>query len=130
MMQEHEAEFAEFADVHANYAQDQTKWQAEFNRVGKPITQILHDWEKRLCGHTEKGHYAQFSSKLADKFQAEVKAFFPLIDFVGVKVSGPALNLQETNTEKDEQPPATKPDPDIAEVENINEDLFDIPKLY
>lgn len=86
MIDTHEEEFKEFADVHALYAQDKKKWQDEFNQKGEVVNEIIRTWESRLCGKSERGNNAVFSSRLAEKFRGEVKAFFPLIDFVGVKI--------------------------------------------
>lgn len=86
MLDEHQDEFNSFADVHARYAENKKKWQNEFNTQGAEILEIIRVWEQRLCGKTEKGDKAVFSSRLAEKFWDEVKAFFPLIDFVGVEI--------------------------------------------
>jgi hypothetical protein len=128
MLKAHEAEFAAFSEIHNKYAKDQQKWQAEYNAVGAPIQKIIREWEQKLCGHSEKGKYAKFSSTLAEKFQAEVKAFFPYVDFIGIKVTGPKLDLQ--NQELPQESKTTqKPDPDLAEIDAMGDD-FDIPKLF
>ena len=128
MLQEHEEVFTAFAEVHAKYQLDQQKWQDEYNKLGEPIKDIIREWEQRLCGHSEKGQYAQFSAKLAEKFQEEVKSFFPLIDFIGVKVSGAQLKVNTKEPAKVPEKP--KIDPDVAEIEAMDLDDFDIPKLY
>ena len=86
MIEEHEQEFKNFAEVHAKYASNKKQWQDEFNKQGVELLEIIRVWEQRLCGKTEKGNKAVFSTRLAEKFWAEIKAFFPLIDFVGVEV--------------------------------------------
>ncbi len=86
MVHAHEAEFAEFEKVQALYKQDQTKYQDKFDEVGKPLVRVIEMTESKLCGKMENGGKGKFSATLADKFRAEVKARFPLIDFVGVKV--------------------------------------------
>src|SRR5690606_9808512 len=97
MLEVHKDEFEKFAEVHAKYQLDQNKWQEEYNKIGAPIKNILYEWEKKLCGHSEKGNFAKFSSQLAEKFQQEVKAFFPLVDFIGVKVNKPIeINQSES----------------------------------
>lgn len=131
MLDEHKDQFEAFAEIHAKYQLDQQKWQAEYNEIGKPIQDIIREWEQKLCGHSEKGKYAQFSSKLAEKFQEEVKAFFPLVDFIGVKVKGPALALDKASESVEKEPPQTpKADPDIQEIDSMDLDSFDIPKLF
>jgi hypothetical protein len=85
MLDENEVLFADFKVLHDKYADDQEKWQREYNEQGKPVIKLIQDWERRLCGQMERGNNAVFSSTLADKFWTEVRAFFPMIDFVGVE---------------------------------------------
>lgn len=86
IMNNNEALFADFAEVHQKYQADGKKWQKEFNELGAQMMELLRDGERTLCGKTERGQNAVFSARLADKYWTEVKAFFPLIDFVGVTV--------------------------------------------
>lgn len=76
-----------FREVHDKYALDNEKWQNEFNIEGEKVLEIVREWESRLCRDTERGMYSNFSTKLAEKFQVEVKKHFPLIDHVGIKIS-------------------------------------------
>lgn len=126
-MNEHEETFAAFAAAHAKYALNKQKWQEEFDREGEKVREIIHEWETRLCGKQERGKNAVFSSKLAEKFWDEIRAFFPLIDFVGVKVKvAPVKNVAVSPT-----PAVTgagEADPDLAEIDAMDEE-FDIPKL-
>jgi len=87
MMEKHEALFSEFAKIHDRYEKDQFKWQKDFNRSGREIMDLVREYEKKLCGKTERGKNAVFSGRLAERFREEVKAYFPLIDFIGVVVS-------------------------------------------
>jgi len=77
--------FLRFKLLNDDFAKDRKKYQAEFNEVGLQVMGIVRDWEDRLCGHMEKGNKAVFSSKLNDKFWAEIRAYFPYVDWVGVK---------------------------------------------
>lgn len=87
LMQEHEASFSAFAKIHDAYQKQGTKHQAAFNDLGAPVMEFLREGERRLCGKTERGTYSAYSATLAEKYWKEVKAFFPLIDFVGAKIS-------------------------------------------
>ncbi len=89
MISNNEKLFKSFEEVHAAYDLQPTKWQAEFNQLGEQVLELVREYENRLCGRSEGGGYAQYSSRLAEKFQAEVKKHFPKIDFVGVTVSKP-----------------------------------------
>ena len=74
-----------FLTIHDGFSKDPTKWEDNFHSVGRDVLDIMRDWERRLCSGTEKSHYAQYSSKLAEKYWEEIKKDFPLIDQVGVK---------------------------------------------
>ena len=80
--------FLQFKLLNDDFGKDRKKYAQQFNQVGAQVVPIVREWEKRLCGHMEKGENATFSSKLADKFREEVKAYFPYIDFVGVIIRG------------------------------------------
>jgi hypothetical protein len=85
LMLEHNKElFVKFTEVHKGFTTDPKKWEKQFHEVGRDIQDVMRDWERRLCSGTEKGTYAQYSSKLAEKFWAEIKKEFPLIDQVGL----------------------------------------------
>lgn len=85
MLNDHEKEFSDFKVVHDNYAKDQKKWEDEFNKAGKPIVEIVREYETKLCGKMESGSKAVFSANLSDKFWNGIRQLYPYIDFVGVK---------------------------------------------
>ena len=87
MFEQNKNLFLRFKLLNDDFGKDRKKYQAEFNEVGKQVTEIIRDWESRLCGHMEKGDKAVFSAKLNDKFWAEIRAYFPYVDWVGVKVN-------------------------------------------
>ncbi len=78
--------FDKFANIHADYGMDQDKYQEEFNKVGEEVLRIVHDWENKLCSHSEKAGYGGYTGNLAEKFQQEIKSHFPLIDHIGIVV--------------------------------------------
>lgn len=77
--------FEEFKTLHDNYVSDEKAFQKQFNEKGKIVTQIIREYEKRLCAEMDKGQYGKFSSNVADKFWEEVRKIYPRIDFVGVE---------------------------------------------
>jgi len=85
MMEENEEIFEYFKKLHDSYVEEPEFWQANFNEEGKKVTEIVRNWERKLCRHSERGQYGKFSSNLAEKFWNEVRIHFPKIDFVGVK---------------------------------------------
>lgn len=87
MKEKNEAVFAAFQPIHDLYQSDPTKWEQEFHTKGLQVLDVIRDWERRLCYGTEKGRYASYSAKLAEKFWQEVRKDLPLIDQVGVKKS-------------------------------------------
>jgi hypothetical protein len=87
MLSEYEADFAAFKKVHDDYKINQKKWQEEYNKQGEKIVEIIRQTESKLCGTMEKGENAKFSGRLSEKFWSEVRAFFPMIDYVGAQIS-------------------------------------------
>jgi hypothetical protein len=87
MMEENFKLFDSFKPIHDKYALDPEKYQDEFNKAGVPVINLIHEWESKLCSHSEKGQYGKFSSSLSDKFWNEVRTVFPQIDWVGVTIS-------------------------------------------
>ena len=85
MMEENKEIFEYFKKLHDSYVEEPEFWQAKFNEEGKKVTEIVRNWERKLCRHSERGQYGKFSSNLAEKFWNEVRIHFPKIDFVGVK---------------------------------------------
>ena len=85
MLDENKDIFSEFTQIYALYENDEAKYQDKFNKEGIKVQDIVREYEDRLCRHTEKGMYNMFSPKLAEKFQEEVKKYFPLIDHIGLK---------------------------------------------
>jgi hypothetical protein len=85
-MSEENAElFAKFQPIHDGYKQDRKQWSAQFHSVGQQVVDIMKEWEQRLCASMERGNHAVYSSKLAEKFWAEIKQRFSHIELVGVK---------------------------------------------
>ncbi len=124
--------FEEFGAVHAKYEKNQERNQDEFNRVGKRVVEVIREWENKLCDRTERGVHSKFSSRLAEKFQEEVKTFFPLIDFVGVEVTRPAVDFVVNGKKNEEKVSEEEMDTDILEIEKIavlDDDGFTLKKL-
>lgn len=78
--------FDKFANVHTDYGIDNDTYQEEFNKEGEKVLKLVHEWENRLCSHSEKAGYSNYTGNLAEKFQQEVKNHFPLIDHIGIIV--------------------------------------------
>lgn len=89
MWEENETALRKFQDAHDTYKANQrnTGAKATFDTVGKEVLEVIHTWDQRLCTQMERGKNGVFSSKVSEKFWAEVKKDFPLIDLVGVEVS-------------------------------------------
>ena len=128
MLENHKQEFAQFSAIHQKYTLDQTRWQDEYNRLGAPSLDIIQDWENRLCGHSEKGQFNKYSANLAEKFRGEIKAFFPMIDFIGIQVVKPATRPAPVSPEPT---PVTGSDPDLTYIDALDPDLasFTLKKL-
>lgn len=79
--------FATFREVHDKYALNEDGHQEEFNKEGEKLLPIIQEWENKLCMQSEKAGYGNYTSGLAEKFRAEVKKEFPLIDHIGIIVN-------------------------------------------
>lgn len=84
MIEENKNFFNKFTLLHAKYEVDEEKYQEEFNTEGERVMKIFNEWENKLCAHSEKSGYANYTGGLAEKFQAELRAYFPMIDHVGI----------------------------------------------
>ena len=87
MVEQNQELFDSFKKLHDEYELDQNGLQAKFNEEGEKIMEVVREWENKLCMQQEKGGYANFTSKLAEKFQAVVKKHFPLVDHIGLIVT-------------------------------------------
>lgn len=76
--------FKRFHEIHELYASDPKANQESFNTIGRDIQDVVHDYERRLCGKTESGQYSKFSSNLSEKFWGLLRQDFPKIDFIGI----------------------------------------------
>ncbi|OGM80688.1 hypothetical protein A2434_01160 [Candidatus Woesebacteria bacterium RIFOXYC1_FULL_41_14] len=94
MVSENKDIFGKFTKIHFEYSIDQNQNQETFNDIGEKILNIIHEWEDRLCKHSENAGFGSYTSNLAEKFQAEIKSHFPLIDHVGI-VLGKSLATKE-----------------------------------
>ncbi len=98
MLDENQTLFADFKEIHDRYSLNGEKWQERFNQKGKEVLKIIHEYENRLCHHSEGGQYAKFAGNLAEKFQALVRTAFPMIDHIGIiSKKEPDFNLKKIN---------------------------------
>ncbi len=86
MLDENKDVFESFKTLHDEYGLNENGLQEKFNKEGEKILDIVREYENRLCANTERGMYNKFSSSLAEKFQNEVRKYFPMIDHIGLKV--------------------------------------------
>ncbi len=91
MISENKDVFDAFTKIHFEYSIDQDKMQQVFNTEGGKIQDIIRDYENKLCSNTERGQYNQYSTGLAEKFQNEIRAHYPLIDHIGLIVEKPIV---------------------------------------
>ena len=93
MLDENADAFGAFREAHDAYGKDSSS-QDSYNEVGKPIIEIIREYEDRLCRQSEGGGYAAYTGNLAEKFWSEIRKDFPLIDRVGVKITN-AFNINK-----------------------------------
>ncbi|MBI3397097.1 hypothetical protein HY045_01325 [Candidatus Woesebacteria bacterium] len=86
MLDQNKEVFDGFRTAHDKYSFDAEKWQEEFNKVGGKVLTIVQEYENKLCLQSEKAGYGNYTKNLSEKFRAELKKHFPMIDHVGVIV--------------------------------------------
>lgn len=86
MLNKNQTAFDEFRRVHDLYSEDPQKYQKQFDEVGRNIQDIIRRYENILCGKSEGTGYGKFSTKLAEKFQEQVRKTFPKIDCIGLEI--------------------------------------------
>lgn len=86
MITSEKEKFDAFTKLHMKYSMDQDGMQEEFNKEGTKIVTIIREWENKLCSTSDKAGYGGYTTNLSEKFWAEVRKSFPLIDYVGVIV--------------------------------------------
>ncbi len=80
--------FSEFSKIHDLYKKDQSySNKVKFDNVGKNILRLIEEKERWLCSRMDSSGHGKYSSVLSDKFRAEARAHFPLIDLVGVTIT-------------------------------------------
>lgn len=87
MWVDHAEMLESFREVHDRYRLDRATHSKEFNEKGKPVMEMLQEYEDRLCSGMERGQFGKFSDKVAEKFWQRVKKDFPMIEMVGVEIS-------------------------------------------
>lgn len=96
MIDENKETFAAFKVLHDKYALDPRAHQKEYNEGGSKIQDIIRDYDDRLCRNTERGVYNKFSGGLSEKFHAELKKVFPMIEHIGLIPQEPESPQKET----------------------------------
>jgi len=84
MCEQNQQLFDEFAEIHQQFEAQPIRYRAIFNGIGRQVTEIVRDWDRRLCSAMGRGQFSQYSQNLSEKFWGEVRGLFPLIDQVGV----------------------------------------------
>ena len=84
MIKNNKEAFLAFNKLYSKYTKDQDSLQDVYNVEGKKIMEIIHEWENKLCARTEKAGFGNYSTNLSEKFWAEVRKTYPLIDYIGV----------------------------------------------
>lgn len=85
MITENRDLFDNFQNVHDAFVLNPDVNKAKFNQIGREVTDVIRDYERRLCAQMGKGQFSKFTQNLSEKFWAEVRNVYPKIDFVGVE---------------------------------------------
>ena len=97
MLEDNGEIFNSFKNLHDNYTLNPESHQQEFNTHGEKVLEIIREYENRLCTDTERGMYSKYSVKLAEKFQNEVRAHFPMVDRIGLIIDKPGFAIKKIN---------------------------------
>lgn len=97
MVSENKEAFDGFTTAHFKYSSNEEEYQESFNKAGEEILKIIHEWEDKLCSQSEKAGFGNYTGNLAEKFQAEVRIHFPLIDHVGIVSKRSAFTIKKIN---------------------------------
>lgn len=87
MIETNKESFDAFKEIHNKYSLDEEAYQEEFNKEGEKLLPIIQEWENKLCMQSEKAGYGNYTMGLAEKFRAEIKKEFPLVDHIGIVVN-------------------------------------------
>ena len=79
LLDDHKDLLDELAALYSKYQQDPEKNKDEYEDKRKMAYRMAKRYEDTLCGKTERGKYASFSTALGDKFWGEVVAHYPYI---------------------------------------------------
>lgn len=85
MLEQNKELFDTFQLIHDAYVLNPDANKAKFNDVGREVTDVIREYERRLCAQMGKGMYSKFTQNLSEKFWGEVRQMYPKIDFVGVQ---------------------------------------------
>ena len=85
MVKDNKELFEKFQKLHDEYALNASTVQDEFNETGKAVMGVVRKYEDILCKRSEVNGFGEYTIKLAEKFQNEVRKHFPKIDEVGIK---------------------------------------------
>lgn len=86
MFERNREKMMKFMLLNQDYGQNKKGLKEQFDREGKEIQIIVEEWTERLCKQIEKGQNSAYSAKLADKFLAELRKYFPYYHEIGIKV--------------------------------------------
>lgn len=84
MLEQNTELFAKFDQIHAAYVVNAEVNKAKFNEIGREVTDVIREYERRLCAQMGKGQFSKFTQNLSEKFWGEVRKVYPKIDFVGI----------------------------------------------
>lgn len=100
MIENNKELFDSFKTIHDKYALNEEVWQDEFNKEGEKILTVVREWENKLCSQSEKAGYSKFTTNLSEKFHAEIKKSFPMLDYIGIKIAKAPTQTKPFNLRK------------------------------
>lgn len=85
MLEENKELFDQFKEVHDAFSINPNANKEKFNEIGREVTDVIREYDRKLCAQMGKGQYSKYTQNLSEKFWGEVRKVYPKIDFVGIQ---------------------------------------------
>jgi hypothetical protein len=85
MLDQNKELFDQFKLVHDAFSLNPDANKTKFNEIGRDVTDVIREYDRKLCAQMGKGQYSKYTQNLSEKFWAEVRKVYPKIDFVGIQ---------------------------------------------
>lgn len=85
MLEQNKELFDQFKEIHDAFSLNPNANKEKFNEIGREVTDVIREYDRKLCAQMGKGQFSKYTQNLSEKFWGEVRKVFPKIDFVGIQ---------------------------------------------